>query len=247
MTALLIVAIIICIVWANDSVKKKSEAKQYENSTITNVKLEREIEIEWMGVIDEKLKEYDGDLDPFDYLLSLFDEYEVPKIRWNDPEDFIEEKRKQFNKDFEYLNEQFKRLIDQGFGVAPHLDVIYDSAPVDYIIGIHLDYFEDDRNWKNQNKEKFINYENVCKKTHNWFLYRYIEIKASGLTHYNHIINSDASFRLYSILIRLLTRKSLKVKGFNPSPDGKHESWWQESKKTHDRRVEEKEKYPWLK
>lgn len=250
MTLLLIVTIVFLIVWWKDSSDKKAKAEQYRQSTITNVELEREIEIEWLSIIDEKLKNYNGEYDAFEYLLTLFDEYEVPKIRWDDPEDFVEKKRDSAKKQFAELKKSFDLRKIEGFGVSPHITVIYaDAASDSYPLVQRLQYIENPPIYDSQEKYKikYIEYEDVKKKNHKWFTFRYIEIKATGLTAYNYIIASDAAFYMYSRLISLLTRKTLKSKGFHPSPDGKHESKWQEAEKTHNRLLEEDTKYPWLK
>lgn len=251
MTLLLIVTIVFLIVWWKDSSDKKAKAEQYRKSTITNVQLEREIEIKWLRIIDEKLKTYAGSLNAFDYLMTLFDEYEIPKIRWNEPTNLVYTTREKALQDFSELGKYYDFLIKRGLGkneresyyVAP-------ICPVMYFLG-NPTYESDDeiRLWAilESQKERYLEYENVRKRNHDWYMRRYIEIKSSGLTAYNHIINSDSAFSMYSKLIDLLTHKELKSQGFNPSPDGKHESKWQEAENTHNRFVEEDKKYPWLK
>ena len=76
-----------------------------------------------------------------------------------------------------------------------------------------------------------------------------IKICDGKITNYNYIMYSFTARARYNDLIRLLTRKSLKEKGFNPCPYGigiGEESAWQEADKRQARLEEEKKKFPWL-
>ena len=255
MTILLIAVITFLLLGLVDYQEKKAKKDEYKKSTITNVKLEREIEIEWLETIDKELKAYtDNDYDAFGYVMYLYELYGVPKIRWNEPTDFVEKQKEEARKEFAVLRKWYAELKADGFGTTSHISVIYEQAPIDDFFHSTLSRIEDpslpvthpflSQKW---NKKHYEEYEEVKKRNHDWFGIRYLEVKSTGLTLYNYVMHSNALFRMYSRLISLLTMKTLKSKGFNPSPDGKHESRWQESEKTHNRSVEEDEKYPWLK
>lgn len=57
--------------------------------------------------------------------------------------------------------------------------------------------------------------------------------------------NQKADY-FYSELLHMLTVRDLKSRGYSPSPDGIHESEWQEREKRQKEIEEEKKKYPWL-
>lgn len=251
MTILLIAGIVFLIVWLKDREDKKTKNEQYKKSTITNIQLERNIEIKWLRIIDEKLKTYSGSLNAFDYLMTLFDEYEIPKIRWNEPTNLVHKTREKALQDFSELEKYYDFLVREGLGEDEN-SAYYSSAPLNlYIFEQSSTLYELDKIklWATitLHKEWYLEYENIRKRNHDWYMRRYIEIKSSGLTAYNHIINSDFAFSMYAKLINLLTHKELKSQGFNPSPDGEHESKWQEAENTHNRFAEEDKKYSWLK
>lgn len=253
MTILLIAGIVFLIVWLKDREDKKTKNEQYKKSTITNIQLERNIEIKWLRIIDEKLKTYSGSLNAFDYLMTLFDEYEIPKIRWNEPTNLVHKTREKALQDFSELEKYYDFLIRRGLGKNERVAYYREPLSPPYFCdtrGVPIYECDDEiRLWAilETQKRRYLEYENVRKRNHDWFTRRYIEINISGLTAYNHIINSDSAFLMYAKLINLLTHKELKSQGFNPSPDGEHESKWQEAENTHNRFTEEDKKYSWLK
>lgn len=88
MTILLIVTIVFLIVWWKDSSDKKAKVKEYQENTKTNVELELQLYDKWISIIDGKLKSNNSS-DPFEFLMSLYDEYDVPKQLWNENEDSL--------------------------------------------------------------------------------------------------------------------------------------------------------------
>ena len=79
MTLFLIVALIVLVISFSQSVNNGYANDQYRQSTITNVKLERQLKDEWREKIDKKIDELNPPVgEMFTTLISLYNYYDVP-------------------------------------------------------------------------------------------------------------------------------------------------------------------------
>lgn len=266
MTLALIFFLILGVAALCSNGKANQDGKTYRDSTRTNVKLEHQINDEVEAELDRLLDTYQGTDNPYDYLVRLYRRYGLPLVRWNDPEDKVRVRRKGALHFFKKLDEIFAQYKAEGFGTDGIIDAIYSDRDgrldewahtsrytkiLDSIkLWDRLGYGQEERRASSPQeplREEY--YEFVAthkKKSSRKYIYIF-EIKPSGLTFYNYTMYDPNTREMYFDFIQLLTQKRLKEKGFVPSPDGVHESQWQEAEKSTKRFNEEKEKYPWLK
>lgn len=239
MTLLLIVIIVCLIVWWKDSSNKKAKAEQYKRDTITNVELEREIRVHWVELIDKELKENGKDYAPLEHLLFLYNKYGVPIERWYDKPNKLEQDKEKILREFKRLNEQYEAIEKKA---SPDNPIYITPSPI-----YNLCLVKDEKG--EESVAKFEADKRLEKSCWGTDLNTWIKIINGKITNYHYIMYSQTASEIYSNLIKLLTRKSLKEKGFNPCPYGVgsgEESAWQEAAKRQERFEEEKKKFPWL-
>ena len=237
MTLLLIVTIVFLIVWWKDSSDKKAKAEQYRRDTITNLELEKEIRENWIDVIDDELKHNNTGYAPLEHLLFLYAKYNVPIERWDDKQDKLKQDKEKILQEFKKLYERYEVISNKA---SP-------SEPI-YITPFRIYDFCAISDGE-ERVAKFESDKRLGKSCWATDVNTYIKICDGKITNYNYIMYSFTARARYNDLIRLLTRKSLKEKGFNPCPYGigiGEESAWQETDKRQARLEEEKKKFPWL-
>ena len=240
MTLLLIVIIVFLIVWWKDSSDKKAKHEQHKQSTITNLQLEKEIRADWIDVIDKELKENSEGYAPLEHLFFLYGKYSIPTERWDDNPNKLEQDKSKILQEFKKLNERFTAIVshrDKGVSEEPIYitpSSIYNLCAVE------------------NGEERVAKFETAKREGASCWatdLNTCIKICKDTISNYNYIMYSFTARARYSDLIKLLTKKSLKEKGFNPCPYGLSEgkeSSWQETAKRQARLEEEKKKFPWL-
>ena len=209
MTLFLIVALIVLVISFSQSVNNGYANDQYRQSTITNVKLERQLKDEWREKIDKKIDELNPPVgEMFTTLISLYKYYDVPLYGLvigsiADAEKRLEETKVKAKEDETYAAKNLYCFDEFGFAVH---DL---SFPV--------------------------------------VIYEYEKDPPSTLLHIfiSKLAFNDGWRKYYDDLATLLTRRSLKAKGFNLSRDGVHDSEWQEREKQQKKLQELRDKYPW--
>lgn len=272
MTILLIVAIVFLIVWWKDSNDKKTKAKEYQESTKTNVELELQLYDKWISIIDNKLKSNNSS-NPFEALMSLYDKYDIPKQLWNEDDDALIVTRELFEKDFLYIQDEYSKLDvsqKQDFEIIIFIQHAFRKWKSGYESPIVVECtaykiyesghsFKKNHNelWKSISKEKALDEIEQYRKERIAFEQSKfkeilwgtnIKVECSTPNDYCYVILSGASFQYYCHLIRRIVCRELYTQGYKPSPNlaQRKESIWQESEKSTKRFREQKKKYPWL-
>ena len=209
MTLFLIVALIVLAISFSQSVNNSYAKDQYRQSTITNVKLEQQLKVEWREKIDKKIDELNPPVgEMFTTLISLYDYYNVPLYglvigNLSDAQKQFEEAKVKARQDEMYAEKNLYSFDEFGFAVH---DLSFPTVVYSYE-----------------------------KDTPSTLLHIFIDKLAF----------TDGWRKYYENLATLLTRRSLREKGFNLSRDGVHDSEWQEREKQQKKLQELREKYPW--
>ncbi len=253
MTLALIVLIIFLFAWIFDSAKRNKKEEEEKKRTITNVALEKQIRLEWVKKIDEDLKSAKTDLNPFDFLLSLYEKYNMPVYRGFGPtneelrKDFLKEE-KHFDIDYKFhlstAEYERKKISKEHPELKSEVPYIFcyegkntNAMEISYcFVGEYAPFAP-----KYHTEKDNLLYEADGGR----YDYLSVVVPYDG-TLYNRVRGNYYSRVKYIDLIELLTKKSLYERGFVPSPDGIHESAWQEREKANKAYDERKKKYPWL-
>lgn len=135
MTLFLIVALIVLVISFSQSVNNSYANEQYRQSTITNVKLERQLKDEWREKIDKKIDELNppaGEM--FATLISLYNYYDVPLYglvigNIADAEKQLEETKVKAKEDETYAAKNLYSFDEFGFAVH---DLSFPAVVYDY-------------------------------------------------------------------------------------------------------------------
>ena len=131
MTLFLIVALIVLVISFSQAVDNKYTNTLYRQSTITNVKLERQLKDEWRGKIDKRIDELNPQAgEMFATLISLYNYYNVPLYglvigNISDAEKQLEETKLKAKQDEMYAAKNLYSFDEFGFAVTIQETLIY--------------------------------------------------------------------------------------------------------------------------
>ena len=135
MTLFLIVALIVLVISFSQAVDNKYTNTLYRQSTITNVKLERQLKDEWRGKIDKRIDELNPQAgEMFATLISLYNYYNVPLYglvigNISDAEKQLEETKLKAKQDEMYAAKNLYSFDEFGFAVH---DISFPIVVYDY-------------------------------------------------------------------------------------------------------------------
>ena len=158
MTLFLIVALIVLVISFSQSVNNSYANEQYRQSTITNVKLERQLKDEWREKIDKKIDELNppaGEM--FATLISLYNYYDVPLYglvigNIADAEKQLEETKVKAKEDETYAAKNLYSFDEFGFAVHdlsfPAVVYDYGKDPPSTLLHIFISKFAFNDGWR---------------------------------------------------------------------------------------------------
>ena len=253
MTFALIAVAIFLLVWIYHDAKKKNSVYANKEARRTNVELQKTIEKKWIEQIKKDIYEADTREKPvglpkascknglneqwirrdaFDFIVSLFDKYNLPKSLDNEfteenAQKRIESDRKSYMLELEcsksdvgdyvYLS---KHTLDYNSEKEYEIELYYGVTPGTF-------YEEEPAEYK---YHRFVN--------------SLITPKVDGSL-YNAIVYNHITVGYYVRLIKFLTQRELRLEHNLALSDGVRESDWQELDKHIDNLKDYKEKYPW--
>jgi len=256
MTFALIAVLAFLFVWWYDSAKHKEKIQKGKDATKTNVELERQIREKYIKRINElisykesppiefeKVEEIeqngkyvyaiDGKKvdflrpDALDFMLKLYEQCDIPL----------------FKNTFETV-EQMNERIKKDRKNFPDLYCTWFDIEIENVKKGDL-FFTEEGNVIPEEESKYPYDENI--EIEIGFGTKPIGRLQPNGTLYNTIIGHPTTRRYYTNLICHLVTRELATYGYVHSPDGIHESEWQEEEKNRKIKDDFKDKYPWFK